>query len=86
MTYVQKGAGLNTQQRRPIHSCDMLWLNVNGYAILNVYRQPLQLEVIDYITHLSPPSKCLIGGDFNARHDMFEPSIQTAYQGAELAR
>jgi Endonuclease-reverse transcriptase len=86
MTYVQKGAGLKTQQRRPIHSRDMLWLDVNGYAILNAYRQPFQLEVIDYVTHLSPPTKCLVGGDFNAWHDMFEPGIQTLHQGAELAR
>src|SRR5579871_4856543 len=52
MTYARKGASLKTQQRRPIHSRDMLWLDVNGYPILNVYRQPLKLEVIDYITHL----------------------------------
>ena len=45
-----------------------------------------KLEVIDYVTHLSPPSKCLVGGDFNAWHDMFEPGIQAAHQGAELAR
>ena len=86
MTYVRKGAGLKTQQRRPIHSRDMLWLDVNGYAILNVYQQPLQPEVIDYVTYLSPPTKCLVGGDFNAWHDMFEPGVQAAHQGAELAR
>jgi hypothetical protein len=86
MTYVRKVTGLLTQQRRLMHSRDMLWLDVNGYAILNVYRQPLTLEVIDYVTHLSPPSKCLVGGDFNARHDMFEPGVQPAHQGAGLAR
>ena len=66
MTYVRKGAGLKIQQRRPIHSRDMLWLDVNGYSILNVYQQPLKLEVIDYVTHLSPPLKCLVSSDFNA--------------------
>jgi hypothetical protein len=86
MTYVRKGASLKTQQRRPIHSRDMLWFDVNGYSILNVYRQPLKLDVIDYVTYLSPPSKCLVGGDFNAWHDMFEPGIQAIHQGAELAR
>ena len=86
MTYVRKGVGLKVQQRRPIHSRDLLWLDVNGYAILNAYRQPLSLEVIDYVTHLAPPSNCLIGGDFNAWHDMFEPGVQPVHQGAELAR
>jgi hypothetical protein len=75
MTYVRKGASLKTQQRRLIHSRDMLWLDVNGYSILNVYQQPFKPEVIDYVNHLSPPSKCLVGGDFNAWHDMFEPGM-----------
>ena len=73
MTYVRKGVGLRTQQRRPICSRDLLWIDVNGFAILNVYRQPLSLEVIQYITHLVLPSNCLVGGDFNVRHDIFEP-------------
>ena len=37
MTYVHKGAGLKTQQRRPMQSRDLLWTDVNGYAILNIY-------------------------------------------------
>ena len=86
MTYVRKGAGLRTQQRRPIHSRDLLWIDVNGYAILNAYRQPLSPDVIDYVTHLAPPANCLVGGDFNVWHDTFEPGVQSAHQGAELAR
>jgi hypothetical protein len=86
MTYVRKGVGLRTQQRRPICSRDLLWIDVNDFAILNVYRQPLSLEVIQYITHLVPPSNCLVGGDFNVRHYIFEPGAQSAHQGAELAR
>ena len=69
MTYIRKGAGLRTQQRRPIHSRDLLWIDVNSYAILNAYRQPLSLDIIDYVTHLAPPPNCLVGGDFNAWHD-----------------
>lgn len=86
MTYVRKGAGLRTQQRRPTNSRDLLWIDVNGHAILNAYRQPLSLEVIDYVTHLAPPPNCLVGGDFNAWHDMFEPGVQPTHQGPALAR
>jgi ribonuclease HI len=86
MTYVRKGAGLKTQQRRPIQCRDLLWVDVNGFAILNVYRQPLAHGVIDYVTNLVPPPNCLVGGDCNVRHDMFEPGVQAAHQGAELAR
>ena len=63
----------------------MLWININGYAILNMYWQPLTLEVIDYITHLMPPTNCLVGGDFNTWHNMFKPRVQANHQGAELA-
>ena len=66
MTYIRKGAGLKTQQRRPMESRDMLWTDINGFAILNVYRQPLQPQVLNYVTHLAPPPNCLISGDFNA--------------------
>jgi hypothetical protein len=86
MTYVRKGAGLKTQQRRTTASCDMLWIDVNGFAILNIYRQPLNPQVLNYVTHLVPPPNCLIGGDFNAWHDMFEPGVQSVHQGAELAQ
>lgn len=86
MTYIRKGAGLKTQQRCPIGSRDMLWIDINGFAILNIYRQPLQPQVLDYVTHLSPPPSPLIGGDFNAWNDMFEPGVQPKHQGAELAR
>ena len=85
MTYIWKGAGLRMQQRRPIHSRDLLWIDVNSYAILNAYRQPLSLDVIDYVTHLAPPPNCLVRGDFNAWHDMFEPGVLPTHQGPELA-
>ena len=90
ITYVRKGAGLRTQQRCLIHNRDLLWLDVNGYAILNVYRMPVREpvpnDIIHYITHLSPPPSCLIGGDFNALHDMFEPGVRPSRNGPDLAR
>jgi ribonuclease HI len=86
MTYVRKGAGLRVQQRRPIHCRDLLWTDVNSYSILNVYRQKDDLNIIDYVTHLAPPPRCLVGGDLNVRHEMFEPGAASRYQGAELAQ
>ena len=86
MTYIRKGAGLKTQQRRPIQSRDLLWLDVNNFPILNAYRQPTTNQVIDYVAHLAPPSNCVVGGDFNAWNDMFEPGITSVHRGGELAR
>lgn len=86
LTYVRKEPGLRIQQRRPIQSRFLLWIDVNGHPILNVYRPPHSDEVLDYVIHLAPPPKCIIGGDFNVWHDMFEPGVQTAHRGAELAQ
>ena len=59
---------------------------MDGYSILNVYRQPQTPDVIEYITHLSPSTLTLIGGDFNFRHHTFEPGASSAYGGASVAQ
>ncbi|CCE33119.1 uncharacterized protein CPUR_07042 [Claviceps purpurea 20.1] len=85
MTYIRKGNRkafhLSVIQRRPIGSRDLLWLDVNGFAMLNCYRQPRLDSVLDYVTALEPPPDCLIGGDFNAKDRTFEPSIQQSRDG-----
>lgn len=86
MTYVRKGSNLRAQTTHPRISRDLLWVTVNGYTILNVYRRPLNQSTLDYITTLTPPPQCLIGGDFNARHETFEPGSTTAHGGGALAR
>ena len=85
MTYVRKDAGLRTKTGTYLHR-DYLWLEIDGYSILNVYRQPLNHEALDYVLHLFPPPLSVIGGDFNVRHDTFEPGTASAHGGAELAR
>ena len=85
MTYVRKGTRYKVQQRRPISSRDVLWLEVNGYIMANVYRQPRTKPVLEYITQLSPSMNCIIGGDFNCTNDMFQPGVKTEGGGDELA-
>lgn len=84
LTYVRKSFDLKIQQRRPVQSRDLLWLSVNGFAILNVYRQPGTDPVIDYVINLVPPRNCVVGGDFNVHHDYFEPGVSTFSRGREL--
>jgi hypothetical protein len=86
MTYIRKGHHLKLQTRDSLNHPDLLWAVVNGISILNCYRQPLSPDVLQYVTHLTPPSHCLIGGDFNAKHESFEPGVTAAHGGAELAR
>jgi len=85
MTYVRKGKGLVTEQRQSI-SRDLLWVVVNDRPILNLYRQPTTPQVIDYIKNLVPPENCLIGGDFNVQHDMFNPGVVGVNGGPALAK
>ena len=86
LTYVRRSPDLTVQQRRSVHSRDLLWLDINGYSILNVYRQPGSDLVIDYVTRLVPPPRCIVGGDFNAYHDFFEPRVNTFYTRGRASR
>jgi hypothetical protein len=86
LTYTRKGVNLRTKVL-PRVTRDILWTDVNGYAILNVYQSREAPEpALAYIQELTPPSRCVIGGDMNARHESFEPGSVTTGGGSELAR
>ena len=36
--------------------------------------------------HLTPPKHCLIGGDFNLKHETFKPGVAATDGGIKLAR
>jgi hypothetical protein len=84
LTYVRKSTDIKAQQSRPLKSNDLLWLNVNRFSILNIYRQPGNDIVLNYIINLDPLDKCLVGGDFNAYYDHFKPGINTYGRGGDL--
>jgi ribonuclease HI len=86
MTYIRKGNHLKLEARESLDHPDLLWAVVNGVSILNCYRQPHTPDVLQYVTHLIPPQYCLVGGDFNVRHESFEPTVTAANGGLELAR
>ena len=86
LTYTRKGVNLRTKVL-PRVTRDILWTEVNGYAILNVYQsQEAPESALTYIQELTPPSRCVIGGDMNARHESYEPGLVTTGGGSELAR
>ncbi|EDN09820.1 predicted protein [Histoplasma mississippiense (nom. inval.)] len=41
---------------------------------------------MDYLINLSPPARCLIGGDINVQHDAFEPGAVNLHRGGELVQ
>ncbi|KAF7952273.1 uncharacterized protein EAE97_001770 [Botrytis byssoidea] len=85
MTYVRKGKALHAQQKRMRPSRDFLWVEVNGIQILNIYRQPGTRDMIELTKALEYPDGTVIGGDFNAKHELLEPGVTTSDQGALLA-
>jgi hypothetical protein len=62
----------------------MLWINVNKQAILNVYREPHTLEIIDYVAYLVPLSSCLVEGDFNVWYNMFKSGVADTNKEGKL--
>ncbi|KAJ6437095.1 reverse transcriptase [Purpureocillium lavendulum] len=68
MTYVRRRPGLTADQRRPAATRDILWLTINNMTIVNCYRQLDFDRALDILLAWSPPSRCLVVGDFNAKH------------------
>lgn len=73
MTYVRRSPGLIADQRRPSATRDILWLTVNHITVVNFYRQPFHDEALESLLQWKAPHRCLVAGDFNAKH----PSWQT---------
>lgn len=82
ISYIRKEARLEAQQRRPVHSRDLLWLDINKRTYLNFYRRPQTKTVLEYLTNLIPLPRCTIGGDANAIDESWEPGALPRNDGA----
>ncbi|QSZ37372.1 hypothetical protein DSL72_009470 [Monilinia vaccinii-corymbosi] len=85
MLYTQQAAGLAIQQRQDSNDRDFVWLEVNSYHVVNVYRESDTSQMIEYVTGLQIPLNFLIGRDFNTKHNTFEPRVGFFNQGTALA-
>ncbi len=88
-TYVRKGNHLEAQQRRPWDCRDLLWISVNGYNLVNVYRAPLEptSRTTKLLLDFKPPPNCIVAGDFNAPYSLWEPTATAIYNaGCDIAR
>jgi hypothetical protein len=86
LTYVRKGAKLQVQQNRPVGSRNLLWIDVNGVSFLNFYREPRTDPVVDNLTSLVPPGRCIAGGDDNANHELWKLGVETRNRGQQIAQ
>ncbi|KJZ70298.1 hypothetical protein HIM_10305 [Hirsutella minnesotensis 3608] len=76
MTYVRRSAGLVADQKRPVATRDILWLTVNGVTVVNFYRQPDYDIALEILIQWTPTEKCLVAGDFNAKHPSWQAGRQ----------
>lgn len=84
MTYVRRDPRLLTDQKRPYLSRDILWLMVNEITIVNFYRQNNESDALNTLLQWPIPGHCLIAGDFNARHCIWQTG-QVTNRGRDIA-
>ncbi|KAH7461054.1 hypothetical protein FOMA001_g19261 [Fusarium oxysporum f. sp. matthiolae] len=84
MAYVRRDPRLLADQIRPFQTRDILWLTINDLTIVNFYRQNDERDALDTLFQWSVPERCLVAGDFNARHRSWQTG-QTTNRGQEIA-
>lgn len=90
LTYINKGRNLRPTQLRPSLSADICWVQIHCQQIVtlvNVYRPPRETasgEVIRTLLQYKPPANCLIAGDFNTHHDLWESGARKSDGAPEL--
>ncbi|KAL9563791.1 hypothetical protein ACKAV7_012033 [Fusarium commune] len=84
MTYVRRDLRLLADQIRPFQTRDILWLIINGMTIVNFYRQNDESDALNILIRWPVPERCLIAGDFNARHHTWQTG-QATNRGQEIA-
>ncbi|RKL19988.1 hypothetical protein BFJ72_g15127 [Fusarium proliferatum] len=84
MTYVRRDPKLLADQIRPFQTRDILWLMINGMTIVNFYRQNDEHDALEILLQWPVPGRCLVAGDFNARHRSWQTGHATN-RGQEIA-
>ncbi|KAG7408326.1 putative RNA-directed DNA polymerase from transposon X-element [Fusarium oxysporum f. sp. rapae] len=84
MTYVRRDPRLLADQIRPFQTRDILWLAINDMTIVNFYRQNDEMDALNTLLQWPVPERCLVAGDFNARHRSWQTG-QTTNRGKEIA-
>lgn len=91
LTYVRKGRYLHPEQLRPAETADICWIKITGMNpqvyITNVYRPPQEKSggpVITILKSWDVPKNCIIAGDFNTRHPIWDGRAKATGRSEEL--
>jgi hypothetical protein len=71
MTYVRRRPDLLSDQFQPAVSRALLWLTVNDVTVVNVCQQLFHDAALETLLRWPPP-RCLVAGDFNVKHPMWQ--------------
>lgn len=85
LTYVRTHKTLQPEQLSYARSRDLLWLDVNGVTILNVYNRPEEPAILQAVTAWNPPENTIVAGDMNASHPLWRTDRATTPGGTQLA-
>ena len=91
LTYVRKGRNINPEQYRPANTTDICWVKLTGVQppinITNVYRPPqekVEGPIISILKGWQVPRNCIIAGDFNTRHPIWDSRAEATGRAEEL--
>lgn len=91
LIYVRKGRNLCPEQHRPADTTDICWVKLTGVkppvTITNVYRPPqenIEGPVISILKEWQVPRNCIIAGDFNTRHPIWDSRAEATGRAEEL--
>lgn len=84
LTYVRIDRKIQAEQLLPPHHQDLLWVQVNGTTILNIYNRPEEETLLDIIESWTPPNRCVVAGDMNAFHPLWQADRRASLDGRRI--
>ncbi|KID96614.1 reverse transcriptase, partial [Metarhizium majus ARSEF 297] len=84
LTYVRIDGSIQAEQLLPARHRDLLWVQVNGTTILNIYNRPEEETSLDLIESWTPPNRCVVAGDMNAFHPSWQADRQASQDGTRI--
>ena len=85
LTYVRIHKTLKPEQLFYAQSRDLLWLDVNGITILNIYNRLEEPEILQRVTAWDPLPNTIVAGDMNASHSQWRTDRPPTPGGLQLA-
>ncbi|OAQ57276.1 reverse transcriptase [Pochonia chlamydosporia 170] len=84
LTYLRKDKNIQAEQLLPARHRDLLWVQVNGTTILNIYNRPEEEVSLNLIESWAPPNRCVVAGDMNAFYPLWQADRRASQDGTRI--